>query len=1579
MHTNPDPPSPRRARLRCLAGVMACAAALSLAPTAWAQSPDGESLEPAFTLATSRTFTTTDDPVIHLTFRGLSSLDFRVYRVNDVRKFFAGLRDPHALGGPDAVIPEEQSWLERIARWKARRRADTRAFLRRQFSREYRVARRARADQDVVRLRQTVGYASFAQVPLLNRSQLVESWREILPLVRDAEARRIPLSVRDPGVYVIEAVNGLLKAYTILIRTDIGMVTKGSPGEVVVFTANRATGAPVTDCDVDIVADQRVVATARTGADGLARLALGEVDPEGIVSVAACPGGPAAADPGTWYVRSQPREFAGYLYTDKPIYRPGHTVHLKGVLRWRVATGLTAFDRDEVEVVITDPNDKVIARRSVAVSDYGTVQASVEIPAGAALGYYSTRVNSDTAVAYGSFEVQEYRRPEFDVTVTPATPFAVQGDTALVSVSARYYFGQPVSDGFLTYGVYHTPYWSPLRWTDSPEDSGDNWYGSGIEVGQFQARLDASGEASLRIPLPPSPDGRDYAYRIEARVTDSSGREVIDDARVYATAGTFLLSTSADRYLFRPGDSPEFRVRAVSYQGEPQPDVSVQARLERLHYDPTTYGPPRVELIAETNLETGPDGRAVWTTALPTAGGSYRFLASAQGERRAISDETSLWIPGEAEVDAFDDFTRVLELVADRRTYQPGDTARLMVRGERFETAMLLTKEAQHVTHHEVVQSRDNEVIEVPITEDDVGGTYVNVVFLKDDRLYRAERRLEVPPSRHQLTVELLPDEPTGTPGALGQFTVRTTDASGRPVQAQLSLGVVDEAVYAIKDDTTADPLRFFYRQEYSRVGTQYSREYSFVGFSGSQQLLLAQRRRPFQLADFKAGPPPRPHVRKDFPDAIFWVADLETDDRGEARVQFSYPDALTTWRLTGRAVTRETSLGVGVTRTRTTKDLIVRVVAPRFLTQGDAVDIPTIVHSYLDGTTSVATTVEVDGLTADATPEPWTVDLATGAEARRDIRFTADRVGDARVTATSIAATDGDAVSVVIPVNPHGLARETHATGVLRDQPDAVIPIEIPANSNPASRTLRLALAPSLAGTVFSALDMLTSFPYGCTEQILSSFVPTLMVRRTMTTLGLPITERLQAIDRQVSDGLRRLYEYQHDDGGWGWWRTDPNHPFMTAYALDGLLEVRRAGYRVEDWRLHSAAGALAGLYAEHPRAVPDLKAYISYVLARAAEPLGIEDGNAAGRLDELWTARGRLSAYGQALLVLTLDARGDARAAELAAALLSQVRTEGDLAWWDSPADPLLFDLGDTSVEATAFAVKALAGHQPPSDLLERAVRWLLLNRNRGVYWSSTKQTAMVLDGLLDYMASHGETASPFEIDVHINGTLADTIAFGPDAWTQPDPHRASYIGNAGDNDVRLTKRGTGTLYWSAGASYHDDGPRLDRTGSRELAVVRRYLKLEPIERNGRVVYRESPVSGDLQVGDLVLVRLSVAGSTDWRYLALEDPIPAGAEAVRGMESYSLETRVAQPYESRREYRDDRVAIFLEDLSAGRYELAYLLKLTTPGTFQSMPAQISPMYVPDVSASSDAYTFRIVNPAESDVAVAAQPEDGR
>jgi uncharacterized protein YfaS (alpha-2-macroglobulin family) len=448
----------------------------------------------------------------------------------------------------------------------------------------------------------------------------------------------------------------------------------------------------------------------------------------------------------------------------------------------------------------------------------------------------------------------------------------------------------------------------------------------------------------------------------------------------------------------------------------------------------------------------------------------------------------------------------------------------------------------------------------------------------------------------------------------------------------------------------------------------------------------------------------------------------------------------------------------------------------------------------------------------------------------------------------------------------------------------------------------------------------------------------------------------------------LNRLYDYQHEDGGWGWWKTDQNQPFMTAYAVYGLLEARRAGYKVEDSRLRIGKLALERLFDQYPRAVPDLKAYMAYVLVAAQVATASGGDGGGGReatgtraVEQVWSRREAMTPYGQALLLLSLDALRDRRGEELARTLAGSAQKKGDLAWWSVANDPLLDDFGDTSVEATAFVVKALSARDPQSPLLEPAVRWLLLNRTYGGWWSSTKQTAMALYGLLDYMAARKEGAADAAVEVFVNGAAAGSLAFTAASLTAPDPVVVTAGAVAGKNTVEVRKKGGGSVYWSAAAEYYDTAGASERTGSRKLALVRKYYSLTPVRINDRIVYREAPFDGNARPGDLLLVRVDAAGSNDWRYLVIEDPLPAGVEPIQQRGLYELERKTDFWDGSRREYRDDRVVFFQESFAAGHYQFVYLLKVTTPGVFRAMPAQIAAMYVPDATASSDPQTLTV------------------
>jgi uncharacterized protein YfaS (alpha-2-macroglobulin family) len=1542
----------------------------TLAGPARAQDPPDAPDAPAFSLSSSQIFSSTSTPEVTLTFERLSALDFRVYKVRDPFAFFAGLKDPHVLGSPEYTVPQERTWIERIAAWKASRRTALRTFLRRQASARLRAERRARDRADTVQRRVQLGLNAFAQVPLLNEQQVVTTWREMLPNLRDTDVRRVPIEVTEPGVYVVEAVAGQQMASTVVIVSDVALVTKTAPGVVLAYLADRGSGAPTADCDVRVLASQQTLGEGRTGTDGVMRLALAsEVEADEVVAVARCGTQVVASAPATYTLRQPRRELVGHVYTDRPIYRPGHTAHIKAVLRWREDHTLLPFDRPDAEIVVTSPGGDVVHRARRPVDRFGALDTSVPLAAGAALGAYTVAIHVEEARASSLFEVQEYRKPEFEVSVTPTRSFARQGDTVDVVVSARYYFGQPVRGARVSLVVQDAPYYSPLRWVDT-QDEGDEtptpYFYGGDERGTLTATLDERGQATLRVPVPVSETGTDVVVRAEARVRDASDLQVSQAGMIVGTFGDFLIASRTSSYMARPGTPVTLRARTVDYRGTAVPGVAVAVDVVRSEWNSDT-GTQQREVVHSLVLTTGQDGRGQATFDAPSRPGSYRIVSRAASGDRTVTDEHWLWVPGASE-STYESGEQSLELVSDKGTYAPGDVARIALRGDRPSPQVLLTKEARTLTWHAVRAAGADGTFEVPITDADIGDTWVHVLYLEHDKVYYAERRLRVPPVSRVVQVEVTADRAVYKPGQPGVFSIRTLDAAGQPVAAQVTLGVVDEAVYGVKPDATPDGLRTFYRTEYSRVTTDYSRQYYFVGYAGTQRLQLAARRRPLSLADFKADVPERPQVRKEFPDAIYWKTDVVTGDDGRAEVRVDYPDSLTTWRLTARAVTADTRLGATVVRTTTTRDLLMRIVAPRFLTERDAVELPTVTHNYLpSGAADVTVTMAATGVTPDAPLTPRIATVATNGEVRHEWPFTAASPGTAVFTGTARTGDDADALEVRVPVLPYGARRERGRSGAVTPGAPQVVTVDVPAHTNPVARTIQVSVTPSLAGSMLGALDYLVDFPYGCTEQTVSSFVPNLLVMRTLTQLGIAPSERMSLVPRTTRDGLRRLLALQHDNGAWGWWATDDDHPFMTAYATYALLEARAAEVVVPEAALRNGIAATGRQLVQFERMVPELRAYLVYVLTRAAAmDIGYDEPgfDLAAQVEALWTRRGDMSSYGQAWLLLTLHARGDHRHGELAATLANRAETQGELAWWSSNGDPLLGDWGDASVDTTATVLRALAAVRPDDPLVDRALRWLLANRRGGSYWMSTKQTAMVLYGLLGVLEQRRHTPVPVTVTVEAAGRQ-ETIALTSSDWTSAFPRVVTLPAAEGANAVTVRAEG-GTAYWSVAARYYDTEEGLARSGTRRLALSRKYFALAPVRKGNRVVYEERPFSGSVAPGDLVLVRLVVAGSNDWQYLMVEDPLPAGAEAVNDPDTLELAQPPPWTFGSHREYRDDRVALFLQHFD-GRAEFAYLLRATTPGRFRAMPAQVTPMYVPDEGASSAAQTFVVSSPATS------------
>jgi uncharacterized protein YfaS (alpha-2-macroglobulin family) len=1358
-------------------------------------------------------------------------------------------------------------------------------------------------------------------------------------------------------VYLVEAVRKEMRAYTILMVSDLAMITKTGRGRIVNYVMDRTTGEPVAGADVAAFTRGGKSISAKTNADGLAEIAIADLGsdkkrPEDVRVLVRHEKGVAANVLAEYAFSVQEDRLMGYVYTDRPVYRPGHTVRFKAVLRLRTPDGFEVPAGKNVSVQIEGPDGQPAYQKQLTSSANGTVKDEFTLPAGAALGYYFVQVKYGDDFAGGNFEVEEYKKPEYEVRVGLSKSRVLQGESTTATVDSRYYFGEPVTNAAVKYSIYRDRYWFPLWYDyddqlDAPSDDDS----SGEEIAQGEGKLDADGKLAIPVPTQVSDHKYDYRYRIEARVTDPARREISGSGYLVGTYGSFLVQVTPDRYVYPPNGRASLTLKARDYDNNP---IRTAVRVELLKFD--WRAPDRNDIRGSVDGAVGADGSGRVELAIPPEGGQFRVRVSAKTpEGRVVESYSYLWVTGAARGEEYNDPSRSVQIIPDQKTYRVGDTAKIMIATGQPNVPVLVSVEGRDLKSHRVMRSADSSVqLEIPITDKDEPGVYVSAQFVRNNTLYQGSKYIRIPAEDHKLNVAVTTDKPQYKPGETATYQVQVTGVDGKPVpRAEFSLGVVDEAIYAIRADNTPDISRFFFGNEYNSVYTESSLSYYFSGEAGKRRMQLAALRAPTKLAQLKPERLALPKVRKAFPDTAFWVADVVTDGAGRAQAKVQFPDSLTTWRATTRAVTPDTKVGAAVVKNIVRKNLILRLAAPRFFVQGDEVVISAVVHNYLSADKNVQISLEAKGLDV-LEGAGKTVAIPARGETRLDWRVRASAAGSARITGRALTDEESDALELEIPVNIPGVKLTEAKGGSLAAGESASFDLTFPARVQPGSRRLAIRVSPSIAGALFGAAEYLTSFPYGCVEQTMSSFLPNIIVRQAVRDLGVKTELDEAGLQQKIREGLDRLYSYQHEDGGWGWWETDDSHVFMTAYVTAGLKQAAASGINVRQDAISRGAAWVKQAFENDPRIAADLRAYMIYAMGPDAD---------AAKIESVYAQRDRMSAYGQALLGLALEERKDARAAEIAALLEKGAQQDRDQAWWPSSRDEMLDFSTDATPEATAFAVRFLSHQRKGSPLLPKAALWLMNHRNEGYWWSSTKQTAMVIYGLIDYLKSTGE----------LNGNLTATMLVNGRVALQQKMDQALSAGapelvldesklQAGTNSIQVQMSGQGRLYYSVREEYFSADEKSQRTGNISLNLLRDYFKLVPVRTGERIQYDAVPLNGPVAPGDVLAVRLVVTGK-DWKYLLVEDPIPSGTEFIERDDLYQMRNQPPwwRYWFTRREFHDDRMAIFQREFVQGQSDFFYLLKVVNPGDFQVSPARAQPMYQPDVLATSDSRRLEV------------------
>lgn len=713
--------------------------------------------------------------------------------------------------------------------------------------------------------------------------------------------------------------------------------------------------------------------------------------------------------------------------------------------------------------------------------------------------------------------------------------------------------------------------------------------------------------------------------------------------------------------------------------------------------------------------------------------------------------------------------------------------------------------------------------------------------------------------------------------------------------------------------------------------------------------------------------------LRTDFKDAMYWSPSVETDANGFATVNVKYPDNLTTWRVTARVVTGDTKVGQEVHTVLVRKDLLVRMETPRFFQQNDEVTISTIVHNYLDEAKTTKVSLKAENLEILNSDKEQTITMDKNEEKRIDWKVkVTDPSGFAKLTASALTNQESDAVEVKVPLQPHGLKLDDYiAMDISEPNRTDINEVKIPDYTDLRSTTLRLNVSPSLASTMLTALDELVGYPYGCVEQTMSRFLPTVIVANAFHDLNAPLSEATKKdLPKMVESGFNRLYSMQHYDGGWGWWTNDQTHPFMTSYVVYGLALAQNAGYEVRKDVLNNGTKSLKS-QVSNKEIDPTTRAYMLYALSYV-------DNKDAKLFEDQFKilSQEKLNDYAAGLLSMAANNLGDKETADKYNQILlrdAQVGESG--AYWGGEA--WHYSWQDDKIQTTAMALKALiASSTIPSEnpeILNKAIRWLMIQRHGGG-WYSTQQTAFIVYTMVDYLKHSKELEPDYNVKVYVNNELLMDKHMTKDDIFQKD---STFVIDGsklrpGTNDVKIEKNGPGKVYVSSQLSYYTNEESIHPRES-GFRVEKEYYKLEKYTHYGddKITYRKRYFDGKVKSGDDIFVKIRVsAKDKDMQYFMLEDPIPAGCEVVKDDWAYTIDEEKDYTgwdyywwrwWYADKEIRDNRVTFFATYLWGDTYEFTYILHAQIPGVYNVIPATGMLMYYPEVRGSSEELKLEI------------------
>jgi alpha-2-macroglobulin len=1445
------------------------------------------------------------------------------------------------------------------------------------------------------------------------------SWRETTDTGMGTRAYGVSLSQSGsltPGLYFARITSPqeqtfFAKSPLFVLASNVNLTLKVAADGVLAWAVDTRSGVPVAGQEIALYDwEGSLVASGQTDSDGLWRQSfqnrlsiddsyyalLGQPGDEHF-SVASTDFNLGVAPwdfglPALYYSDGNEKV---YLYTDRPIYRPGDQVFFRGVAR-EVYNGRYS-DLAQARpwtAILFDYAGREIESAPVTFSEYGGFSGQFRLPEGAVPGGWSVAIKSNPG-RWGDnyhtiyFDVADYRKPEIDLSVTLSPQNALAGQTLQAQIQADYFFGAPVNDLPFEWKLYREREYFSIPGFQSGLYSAlwlgewrDYFWG---EVASGAARTGVGG--TFTLDLDDLEIENIARFTLEVTALESGGYPLSARDSAIVHPGAAYPGIRPAQWVGRAGEPLSFTLTAVGIDGDPLAGKTLQLELATVTWTlrPGDEANPYPRYDRQT--ETIERGQAVTDSSglaesrfTPSDPGTYLLRAEVDGN----ASEAMIWVGGMGQAiwpaAPFDQ----LRLTADQSDYQPGQMASVFIPNPFNAPARaLVTTERGAILSARIVQVAAGGVsVDIPLTDEEAPNVFVSVTLLGPGTDFRmGYLNIEVEPVNFVLNVDLQVTPEKAAPGQEVRFDLRVTDSKDQPVQGEFSLAVVDLAVLALADPNAPDIVPAFYDIQPLAVR------------SGLTNAVVSQRLFPMGNGMGGGGGELAMSIREDFPDTALWTT-FVTDSDGKAQISLTLPDSLTTWQVDTRGLDRQTRVGGARINLVTSKDLLLRPITPRYLVVGDRARVSTYVNNNTASPLEAEVTLKASGAILED-EKTATQNVSVPANGRTLVSWWL-RAGEAASADFVFSVSAGNLtdstrpVDGSIPILGYTAPQAFVTAGVLPSAGTRTEIVSLPRSFTPLGGDLTLELSPSLGAYLLNAAESLPEpDEFSSNETIASYLIANLAIVPALREAGVPAVE-LTGREAAIQSWADRLAARQNNDGGWNWYRRGdwgevPSDPIVSAHVTYALGLVEQAGESRLEFTLQNAKQYLASQMVfdfTTPNIDLDEQAFIQ--LAYYGTPTGQAMGSletaslvaAPSRLpvDELFELRERLSPLGQAYLALAylgMDSPQPARVLLSNLAVTANRTASG--AFWDNPG--LGWRSPGSPVYTTAVVVHAFGLADPASPILNDAVRYLAANRSAARDWGGSLQNAWVLRALSSALVGAGEFTANFPFDVRLNGVeIARGQAASPQSLTTvTNVTPLDRLHPNAPNELLLTRQaGNGKLYYRATLNVlrpAESAPALDRG----IAVSREYLDCRADPCGPVTSWQLTPET----VGK-VTVRVTVNLPHDMYYLNVEDYAPAGAEIVNpilktsqqgdkalDVEYFSPDTPYADGwgwwyFDSPRIYRD-RIQWTADYLPAGTYVLTYTLIPSLPGEYRVLPAHAWMTFFPEVQGTSAGSLFEI------------------